>query len=413
MDTLQSLIVSVLDILALISQDKANKMSDKVILLVNSLGNGGAERVVSILMDSFTQQGRNVSLVCLEHNDFYRLPEGLEVTYLSQFTGQEAGWKKLLYLPIFAWRLKKIIKQQEIKLVQSHVYRANYVNVLAKLCGATHLAQLVNVGQISLYQQEGMIGKINLALIRWLYPKADLLILKSHGMQYDLEKLMPTLSCKQVVIHNPYDIEKIQQQALVEPIGWQKTEDKFTLVSVGRLIELKRVEDIIRALSKLPEQVELVLVGEGNYKDYLKGLAKAQGVDERVIFVGRQENPFSYVSRADAFVMASRSEGFPNVLAEALVCGIPCIAGDCTSGPREILAPESLQSHQMQVGDGVEWASIGALVAVGDVNAFAEAIQTLMETPELRSRYQQAGRKRSIDFKRETIVAEYAREMWE
>ncbi len=388
-------------------------MSDKVILLVNSLGNGGAERVVSILVDHFTQQGRNIALVCLERNDFYRLPEGLEVTYLSSLSGQEAGWKKLLYLPVFAWRLRQLVREQGVSLVQSHVYRANYVNVLARLFGAKQRVQLVNVGQVSLYLQEGWLGKLNLALIRWLYPKADLLILKSFGMKADLTKLMPMLAVKQVIINNPYQVEKIDQLAQIAPLGWQKSPDRFTLVSVGRLIELKRVEDLIRALAKLPDQVELVLVGDGPHKDYLKGLAKAQGVDARVIFVGRQDNPFSYVARANAFVMASRSEGFPNVLAEALLCAVPAIAADCTSGPREILAPESDQTHQLAIGDEVEWASIGALVAVGDVNAFVAAVSRLMQDSALAAHYCQVGRKRGLDFKQDTIVADYATYMWD
>jgi N-acetylgalactosamine-N,N'-diacetylbacillosaminyl-diphospho-undecaprenol 4-alpha-N-acetylgalactosaminyltransferase len=179
------------------------------------------------------------------------------------------------------------------------------------------------------------------------------------------------------------------------------------------LIELKRVEDLIRALAKLPDQVELVLVGDGPHKDYLKGLAKAQGVDARVIFVGRQDNPFSYVARANAFVMASRSEGFPNVLAEALLCAVPAIAADCTSGPREILAPESDQTHQLAIGDEVEWASIGALVAVGDVNAFVAAVSRLMQDSALAAHYCQVGRKRGLDFKQDTIVADYATYMWD
>jgi N-acetylgalactosamine-N,N'-diacetylbacillosaminyl-diphospho-undecaprenol 4-alpha-N-acetylgalactosaminyltransferase len=386
--------------------------TDKVILLINSLGNGGAERVVSILLDTLSKQGKPIQLVCLERNNFYAIPVGLSVTYLSDFTGQEASWKKLVYLPIFAWRLRKIIKQQSIALVQSHVYRASYVNALAKLLFAGHRVQMVNVGQVSLYQQEGWMGKINLALIRWLYPLADLLILKSHGMKADLAKLMPNLKVAQIVIHNPYDVQKIAQQAQAEPVGWRKEADKFTLVSVGRLIELKQLDDVIRALAKLPESVELVLVGEGSQKDFLKGVAKAQGVDERVIFVGRQENPFAYVARADAFVMASRSEGFPNVLAEALLCGVPAIAADCTSGPREILAPDSDQDQQLQVGEGVEWAKNGVLVAVGDVAAFAQAVSGLMADSELRANYAQAGKLRGQDFNRDAIVAQYAKMMW-
>lgn len=391
-------------------------MSDKTIstvLLINSLGNGGAERVVSILLDTLSKQGKPIQLVCLERNNFYAIPVGLSVTYLSDFTGQESGWKKLLYLPVFAWRLRRLIKSQGVRLVQSHVYRASYVNALARLLGASHKVQLVNVGQVSLYQQEGWMGKINLALIRWLYPLADLLILKSHGMKADLAKLIPNLKVAQIVIHNPYDVQKIAQQAQAEPVGWRKEADKFTLVSVGRLIELKQLDDVIRALVKLPKTVELVLVGDGPQKNFLKGVAKAQGVDDRVLFVGRQENPFAYLARADAFVMASRSEGFPNVLAEALLCGAPAIAADCTSGPREILAPESEQDKQLQLGDGVEWASNGALVAVGDVSAFAQAVSGLMNDATRREGYTQAGKLRGQNFNSATIVAQYAKVMWD
>lgn len=383
-----------------------------LVLLINSLGNGGAERVVSILLDSLGRQGKPVQLVCLERNDFYAIPEGLNVTYLSDFNGQEAGWKKLLYLPVFAWKLRRLVKAQSIAVVQSHVYRANYVNGLARLMGAGHRAQMVNVGQVSLYQQEGWLGKVNLRLIRWLYPRAELLILKSQGMKADLMRLMPQLKVAQTVIHNPYDVDKIQRQALEEPLNWKKSSDKFTLVSVGRLIPLKQLDDVIAALAKLPANVELVLVGEGPYKDFLKGVAKAQGVDDRVVFVGRQENPFSYVARADAFVMASRSEGFPNVLAEALLCGVPCIAADCTSGPREILAPDSPQDKQLQPNDGVEWAQFGALVAVGDVKAFAQAVEQLMTNPQQAQAYAQLGRVRGLDFNSEAIVAQYAQAVW-
>ena len=387
--------------------------TSETVLLINSLGNGGAERVVSILLDQLSAQGRRVQLVCLERNDFYRIPDGLSVTYLSEFTGQEAGWKKLLYLPVFAWRLRQLVKQQGVGLVQSHVYRASYVNALARLMGAKHRVQMVNVGQVSLYLQEGWLGKINLALIRWLYPKADVLILKSHGMKADLMQIMPNLSVPQRVIHNPYHLEKIRQLALSEPVGWRKDDDTFTLVSVGRLIALKQLEDVIRALARLPAHVELVLVGDGPQKELLKGLAKSQGVDDRVVFVGRQENPFAYVARANVFVMASRSEGFPNVLAEALICGVPVVAADCTSGPREILAPDSDQTHQMCIGDGVEWATYGALVSVSDVNAFAQAITEMMADPERLANYAQLGQVRGQDFRSEAIVAEYAKVMWD
>jgi glycosyltransferase involved in cell wall biosynthesis len=68
------------------------------------------------------------------------------------------------------------------------------------------------------------------------------------------------------------------------------------------------------------------------------GLAAQQGVAQQVRFLGFQSNPYPFFANADAFVLSSRFEGFPNVVLEALACGTPVVATPATGGIKEILA---------------------------------------------------------------------------
>lgn len=164
-------------------------MNKKIVFLTNSLASGGAEKVLSVLITELVQQNYEVELITLEKNDFYILPNNVERTYLTNFTGKENGIKKFVHIPFLAFKLKKHIEKHNINLIQSHVYRANYINLLAKLFGSRHQVQIVNAGTISKYFHEGKNGRINLFLIKYLYKYADKIILKAKGMQNDMQKL--------------------------------------------------------------------------------------------------------------------------------------------------------------------------------------------------------------------------------
>jgi N-acetylgalactosamine-N,N'-diacetylbacillosaminyl-diphospho-undecaprenol 4-alpha-N-acetylgalactosaminyltransferase len=382
----------------------------KLAILVTSMALGGAEKVAVTLAREFRQRGVDVLLVCLEKNDFYR--DDADVIYLSDHTGSGEGpLKKLLSLPLFAWRLKQLLKRQAISVVQSHINRSNYVNVLAQRFGSPHRAQLVNHGiTSSLYRQDNFLGRVNRALVRWLYPRAEQVLCPSEGMRRDLlDYGVP--GERMQVIANPFSIERIAGLARQEitPGDFRFRAARRYLLAAGRLDPVKRFTDLLPALAQVREQhpdVELIILGEGPERQAIRDLADADDLHDVVHLLGRVDNPYQYIARAELLLSASASEGFGNVIVEALACGTPVIATDCVSGPREILAPQSAGRQSGHAGEP-EFVEYGVLVPVGGVETMAEAIRVLLEDDALRASYAEDGKRRARDFDVSVIADAY------
>lgn len=376
----------------------------KAVFLINSMSAGGAEKVLSVLTAELAAQGFQVELITFELNDFYKLDSRVKRTYLARLSGRHHGLIKILQLPILALKLKKYVRDNGISTVQSHVYRANYINILSKLFGSKHRVQVVNAGTISRYMNEGTNGKINLFLIKHLYKFADLIILKAKGMQNDMQRLF-NFQNMQTVINNPYDIERLTKLSAEEAEDFGFRSDRKYIVSVGRLISLKRGEDLIKALKSMPQEFEIIFLGDGDQRDSLLTLTKESGLSDRVHFLGNVTNPFKYIAKSDYFVSCSSSEGFPNVLVEAMICGVPVISSDCQSGPREILAPSTDVDFQMK--EGIELAEYGILFPVGGCESISNALKLLDESAELKEKYVEKGKQRAEDFSLKYIVSKY------
>lgn len=134
-----------------------------------------------------------------------------------------------------------------------------------------------------------------------------------------------------VVIGNPIDLAETRRLAEERPDGAERRPYP-NFVSVGRLHTQKGHDLLIRAFAGVHRQypeARLTIVGDGPDAEILRQLAVETGVSEQVRFAGRVSNPFPLISRADAFVLASRYEGFGHVFLEALACGVPLITTRC------------------------------------------------------------------------------------
>ncbi|HEU5295303.1 MAG TPA: glycosyltransferase [Burkholderiaceae bacterium] len=176
------------------------------------------------------------------------------------------------------------------------------------------------------------------------YRRFDKVICQSADMRDDLVQAFSIDAQRIVVINNPVDVRRIA--AALEAVDPQSRSDgrsdaeqpMVRLVAAGRLVRQKGFDLLIEAIALARRRsYHLTLLGEGPLRDSLAALARSHGLRDRVEFLGFQPNPYPYLARADAFVLSSRYEGFPNIVLEALACGTPVVAVPAPGGVREIL----------------------------------------------------------------------------
>lgn len=165
------------------------------------------------------------------------------------------------------------------------------------------------------------------------------------------------------------------------------------VVTVARLSPQKALDVMLDALSLLPEDVVLAVLGEGELRTLLEEHARRQGIAPRVHFLGFRTDVADFVAAADAFCLSSVWEGIPLAVQEAIVLGTPVVSTD-VGGMREI------------VTDGIS----GRLVARGNVAALAAALREVLDDPNLaRTLAERARVNLGERFSTETMLARLRR----
>ncbi|MGE5522232.1 MAG: glycosyltransferase family 4 protein [Rhodospirillaceae bacterium] len=177
-------------------------------------------------------------------------------------------------------------------------------------------------------------------MIQWAALQADRIVTVSQALQQRLVALGVQPGCISV-LRNGVDLDlfrPLDRDEARKRLGFSGT----TLFSVGHLVAAKGHDIAIRALAQLPE-CRLVIAGQGPQGRALTALAQALGVAGRVTFVGDmpQRELAVYYAAADALVLMSRTEGWPNVLLESMACGTPVITTDVGGTPEVVRAPEA------------------------------------------------------------------------
>jgi len=179
-----------------------------------------------------------------------------------------------------------------------------------------------------------------LALFPRLYPKADAIICVAEESRADLVERWGMPREKTVLIPNPVDLQAVRAGVLEEArFGFADQSAGPIIVGAGRLDWQKRFDRLLGAVAQVRKTVpvRLAILGEGPLRPVLEAQARALGLARQVWFAGFQRNPWRFFARADLFALSSDYEGFPLVLAEAMVAGLPIVSLACPSGPREML----------------------------------------------------------------------------
>lgn len=340
------------------------------------------------LANAFAMRGFNVDLVLAAAEGPYLRDVATNVRVVDLRAGRVI--KALLPL---AWYLRR---ERPVAML-SAMGHANVVAIIAKLlffkpvfCAVSERSTIS-----SEYKRNSkLLGKFVYFLIPWLYPRADAICTVSKMSSIDLANFTGLPINRIATIYNPFDLINIETDSLGEiNHPWLQDSKIPVILAAGRLTEQKDFKTLIRAFSKLSKirRVRLFILGEGELRSTLETLSTKIGLTaDDIQMPGFIENPFPYMARCSLFVLSSRWEGLPGVLIQALACGAPVVSTDCPSGPNEILE------------DG-RW---GRLVPVGDVDALAEAMTEVLDTP--RDQLPDV-RARARDFEQDRAVDAYLR----
>ena len=324
-----------------------------ILLIIPELGKGGAER-------SFLELSRllikkyNVYL-CVFHTEL-TFPRPIEVDPIDLQTPPTSYTvRKLIYIIARYQKLRKLKSRLRIAVSISFLEGADYLNILSRRQEKVIVSirgSKTHDGQIS-----GWLGTLRKKiLIPQLYRRADTVVTVSRGLEREMQSDYQIESSKVITIPNFYDTVQICQYAKQELLVSNTCLfNKPVLIHSGRFHPQKEHLKLLKIFQRVRQQIDcrLLLLGDGELKTDIISRAKYLGLviseDSKpadVCVLGYQQNPFQFIARASLFVFTSSWEGFPNALAEAMICGTPVISTDCPTGPRELLAPETDIAYQ-------------------------------------------------------------------
>ncbi|MBP6432289.1 MAG: glycosyltransferase [Ferruginibacter sp.] len=373
-----------------------NGIKPKLLIFINTLQSGGAERVVWLLLNHLKDDFELHLALYSNYVDF-KIPDEVKVFQLNQPLKQNRVLR-LLKLPFISHKVYKYCINNHINTSVAFLYRPCYINALLKswwgykgniiMCERTHQTTMIT-SQSFLYR---LFSKF---MVKYSYKRANLILANSYAIQTDLiEKFNIKTPIR--VIYNPIDLDFIKKHEDDElPFEFEK--DVFHFVNVGGFRKEKNHLLLLQAffiLKHLP--CKLIIVGGGVMEEDLKQKVNDLGIANKVIFCGFDTNPFKYVKQSDCFVLSSDVEGFPNVLIEALACGKPVISTDCHSGPRELLAPSTDLHHRAIVG--YEIGEYGILTPVNDIASLATAMKKMYEDAAMRKQFEAKAKQRAMQF---------------
>lgn len=340
-----------------------------VALVIADLGPGGAQRVLTLLANAWDTRGIAVCVVTLAaaDTDFYRLNRSITRISIGGISRSPGPVGALLANAVRIWRLRQALKRSGAPVVVSFVAAMNVLTVLAGI--AAPWRTVISERNDPARQEIGRPWEV---LRRSIYRFADVVTANSAAALDTLGQYVPVR--KLHLVRNPIDLATFAAPSCPR-------KEARTILTIGRLTEQKAHDIVLRAFAQLQGihgSWRLVIVGEGPLERDLHEMAQQLGVDARVEWRSRVADVASLYRACDMFVLASRYEGLPNVVLEAMAAGRAVIVSDATAGALEYVA------------DGQS----GLIVPVDDVDALADAFVRLANDRSLCERLGAAAQRR-------------------
>ena len=325
----------------------------KIMFNAYNLGKGGAERVISILSNSFIKKNIVEIIINDKSKTEYEIDSEVKIFELDT----KKIKNKLLRNIYREKETEKILNNEKPDIIISFLPAPSFRVLIANR--KLKIPVIVSDRNNPKKEYSPLIKKI---LMKILYKKADAFVFQTKEQS---EYFCRDIQKKSKIIYNPLKEEFIENS--------QRKNPQKTIVAVGRLVPQKNHKILIKAFDevvKKHDDYNLKIFGKGKLEKRLKKYIKRLGLEDKVLLCGVKDDIKPELEKAEIFVLSSNFEGLPNSLIEAMAIGLPAIATDCPcGGPREIIK------------DGKN----GLLVPVKNSTKMAEAINRLIEDKQLRS----------------------------
>ena len=334
--------------------------------ILPSLIVGGAEKMTILLAEQFRNDGWEVRFVIRRKQEsMYHEVVGREFALVDLEADRVRSFPTALY--------KFYQRHRPPDLVIASLWPLTFLTttVLRALRAPT---QVITIEHGSLKyrvaNKRALYRSFLINSLRWTMRLGSKVVAVSEGLRDEIATLTAYSGPNLVAIPNPIEISEPREgsEAAARATALARQLKGPVLLSVGRLKKVKNLPLLLRGFARLlsaTDRATLLIVGDGVEMNRLKELSQTLGISDHVHFLGFIEDCAPYYTMADIFTLTSDSEGFGNVIVEALMAGCTVVSTDCDYGPREILKDQEY----------------GYLVPVGDELALAKALQMAISHP--------------------------------
>ena len=364
----------------------------KILVLHGHLSMGGEERILLNVLKNLVELNYNVDLLITwdygENNLFENeIPEEVNYEFLfKSYNGKNRIIKEIFRLRKKINYLKKVekrIKEKNYDIVidySSNLLKYKDFDIAIPVFSWVHFSltfgEKLSIEKVEQYTKQ--------------YKKYDKILAICDTMRDEFIEILGMDTNKVELVYNPINLEIIQKKSENVNPKYENYLKEDYFLQVSRLTHQKQPEhlvDIYYKLKQLGIKEKLYFIGNGKKIELIKQKIKEYKLENDVILLGQIENPYPFFKNAKLFLHTAKYEGLPTVLLESLTFGVPVVAYDCPTGPKDILGKNS---------------EYGELIPLNDKDTFVKKVYELMNNNTKYENYKRLSLMRANDFSMES-----------
>jgi len=375
------------------------KTNRSILFLSTSLCRGGAETNMLNIIEHLASKkiGADIMLLKKKVEFFGSYKQLLKKTNIYSVLKSEKKIKRwqLPFISIYIFfKLLLHICQHRYRIIVAVEEFTFFPTIVLSYCTGLKTVLIVgtNIEEEYIHIKKGVLRQLTKAFFRFLLLNATKIVCVSKGVQQQLMDKFTIPSSKISVIYNGVNttlINSLKTKPIPKAILAQ-IHGAPICVMLGRLIKRKGhlygiviFQEVLRTIPT----AKCIIVGAGPEKNSIKSYIEKNSLTKNILMLGRMDNPYRILSRADVFLFPSLHEGFGNAIIEAMTCGLPVVATNCCFGPLEIL---SEKKHYLQNTDNVTRTKYGILIPSNDsskhnLQKTAQIIIQLMQNKSVKN----------------------------